>query len=290
MITTSHITHRYGLRETPALEEVTVDIRPGITGIIGPNGSGKTTLARILSGALEPASGTVSLDSHPLTRTERAALAFYCDAGFSLSSATAKQALLYARLRPTWSEEVFEHLATRFNLVRRGSLSRRSAGQLSLYATALALASGARLTILDEVTSHLDVPTRQALAEEIIELSAHGDRSFLLASHLVSELEAVVEDVIVLASGRIVMTRTSEEVRASVTALVGDESQIRALLDNAPVSPTVLSTRSIGRYAEVRVLDLSDSLASSCKNEGIDIRSLSFEDAFVSLINSEKLS
>ncbi|WP_115728610.1 ATP-binding cassette domain-containing protein [Actinomyces culturomici] len=289
MIRIDSLTHVYPRTKAKALDGVSLDIVPGsITGVIGPNGSGKTTLFKTLSGRLAPTSGTVEIGGTALDAEELAAHAAYSGDEKDLQGVSVRSALLYSRLRPTWQETTFARLAERFSFPLKGSLGRRSQGERSLFATGLALASGAPLTLLDEPFGNLDVPTRLALAEEIIRVSteSEGARTILVSSHLVSELETLIERVAVLDSGRLLTESSVDEMRCSVRALVGDPASIRRILDADPAA-RILSERPLGRLAEIRVATPSPASLDALDRAGVEIAGLTFQDAFASLIAKE---
>lgn len=290
MIRIDSLTHSYFRQKSPALDSLTLDVAEGaITGVIGPNGSGKTTLFKALAGRIAPTGGRILLDGREPEREELVAHCSYVGDDKDLLSVSAKAALLYARVRPTWEEETFTRLAERFSLSLKGGLGRRSQGQRSLFTAALGLASGAPITLLDEPTGNLDVPTRLALAEEIIRVSAEaeGRRTFLVSSHLVSELESLIEHVVVLTKGRLVTAMPAEELRASALALIGDAALIRRELAAEPRA-RILDERPLGRLAEIRITGHTPELVAALTSAGIEIQPLSFQDAFVSLISEEK--
>ena len=186
MIRIDSLSHTYPRQKEPALDSFSLELAEGaITGFIGPNGSGKTTLFKALAGRILPSSGQVLIDGRPTGREELIAHCLYVGEDKDLSPVSAKNALLYARCRPTWDEAIFTRLAQRFELSLKGTLSRRSLGQRALFTAALGLASGAPITLLDEPSGNLDVPTRLALAEEIIRVNAEaeGARTILISSH-----------------------------------------------------------------------------------------------------------
>ncbi len=288
MLHLDKITHSYRPRTT-ALDALSVTITPGtITAIIGPNGSGKTTLANILCGRLTPTMGRVLFDGEAVDRPTLVASTALAYTDNAFTSARVLDMLRFARLRPTWDESVFSRVATRFDIAAQRSMSRLSQGQKTLVSLALALGSGAPITFLDEVTANLDVPTRLAVQEEIIATSADSGRTFLIASHLVAELEGIAEDVIVLDKGRLVAARSVDEIRRSVVGIVGEEAAVRQLVtDEGGATTRILDTRSLGRYAQVQVLDAPAPLIQAARTSGFDIIPASLQDAFVALVKEE---
>ena len=290
MIHIDSLTHTYRGSKAAALDNVSMDIAEGsITGVLGPNGSGKTTLFHALVGYLEPASGAIIIDGQETSRDQRIALGVYAGNYADPASVSTKSLLRLASCRPTWDEDRFARLSDRFQLELGGSLGKRSQGERSLFVTAIALACGAPITMLDEPTDALDVPTRMALTEEIIRASADAaeagaPRTFLVASHLVSELESLIENVIVLAEGRVVCVDTAEHLRAYALALVGRPEVIHRILD-ADAESRVLSERQLGRFARIVATGLTDACLEALAAADVEVQPLSFQDSFVSLID-----
>lgn len=290
MIHIDSLTHTYRGSKAAALDNVSMDIAEGsITGVLGPNGSGKTTLFHALVGYLEPASGAIIIDGQETSRDQRIALGVYAGNYADPASVSTKSLLRLASCRPTWDEGRFARLSDRFQLELGGSLGKRSQGERSLFVTAIALACGAPITMLDEPSDALDVPTRMALTEEIIRASADAaeagaPRTLLVASHLVSELESLIENVIVLAEGRVVCVDTAEHLRAYALALVGRPEVIHRIVD-ADAESRVLSERQLGRFARIVATGLTDACLEALAAADVEVQPLSFQDSFVSLID-----
>ena len=207
MITLNSISYTYPGESEAALRDVSLTLGDAtVTALVGPNGSGKTTLMQILGGLMVPTSGSISIDGTQASADDLLTGSIMASSSRDLDDVPATILVQYARLRPTWDEALFAHYVESFSLPvqRRKTLGKLSTGQAAVFAGAIALASGAPLTLLDEIQAPLDVPTRYALYEEVLTLAAEvmegkrPQRRFLISSHMVSELEKVAEDVIVL--------------------------------------------------------------------------------------------
>lgn len=288
MITIDSLSHRYSRSGDLALDSVSATIRPGaITGLIGPNGSGKTTLMRALAGLLPETSGTICIDATPIPVDHRIAYCAYTADGTDLGEYRIHQVLAFAKARSSWDQALFDHLAQRFNIRLKGRADKRSTGQRSMLGASLALASGAPILLLDEVQSGMDVPSRYAFYEEIIGLAAERQRTVIVSTHLVSELETLIEDLLILKSGRLLAATTAEDLRSRVTALVGPASVLSSFsfIDEGV---TVLSTRSLGPALEATIDGLlSPTTLSRLSELGVQSHPVSFQDAFVSLLKEE---
>ena len=293
MITLDSISHTYPGEAAPALRDVSLTLGDAtVTALVGPNGSGKTTLMQILGGLLAPTSGSVAIDGSQASADDLLAGSIMASSSRDLDDVPATILIQYARLRSTWDEQLFAHYARRFGLpVRsRKTLGKLSAGQAAVVTGALALASGAPITLLDEIQAPLDVPTRYAFYEEILTLAGEclegkrPPRRFLISSHMVSELEKVAEDVIVLKSGRLLAHESVDDFTARVTSITGHASDVERFLATHP-DLTVIASRALGATREI-VVDLRGASITEAELASHSLTSspCSFQDAFAYLI------
>ena len=165
-----------------------------------------------------------------------------------------------------------------------------SGGQAAILSASIALASGAPLTLLDEIQAPLDVPTRYALYEEILALAGEcmegkrPQRRFLISSHMVSELEKVAEDVIVLKKSELLAHETIDDFTCRVSALTGHASDIERFLAAHP-NLAVIASRELGSTREI-VVDLRGSAVGDTElaSHSLTASPCSFQDAFAYLI------
>ena len=292
MITLDSISYTYPREITSALHDVSLTLGDAsITALVGPNGSGKTTLMQILGGLMVPTSGSVAIDDTRASADDLLTRSIIASSTRDFDDTAGTVLVDYARLRPTWDEKLFERYVTRFDLkVRRKSLSKLSTGQAAVFTGAIALASGAPLTLLDEIQAPLDVPTRYAFYEELLTLAGEclegkrPQRRFLISSHMVSELEKVAEDVIVLKSGRLLAHESVDDFTARVSSITGSISDVERFLA-AHSDLAVITTRQLGSTREV-VVDLHGASITEAELSSHSLTSspCSFQDAFAYLI------
>jgi ABC-2 type transport system ATP-binding protein len=196
--------------EVVGLSRVTLELGPGITGIVGPNGSGKSTMMRVLTGLVPPREGSVQvLGGEPFTDHHvRERIAFVPATECYYDGLSARRNLEIAFLaRGLDRGQARSEAARALELVklaehgdrRYGTWSRGMRQRLKL---ALALAIEAELVLLDEPFLGVDPPSRRALREIILALEA-GGRTVLVSSHVLHEVESLTDRVGVLASGRL---------------------------------------------------------------------------------------
>ncbi len=293
MITLNSISHTYPGENEAALRDISLTLGDAtVTALVGPNGSGKTTLMQILGGVMVPTSGSISIDGAQASADDLFADSIMASSSRDLDDVPATILIQYARLRPTWDERLFAHYARRFGLpVRsRKTLGKLSAGQAAVVTGAIALASGAPITLLDEIQAPLDVPTRYSFYEEILALAGEcmegkrPQRRFLVSSHMVSELEKVAEDVIVLKKGVLLAHESVDDFTCRVCALTGHASDVERLLAARP-DLAVIATRELGPTREI-VVDLRGASITDADlaAHSLSASPCSFQDAFAYLI------
>ena len=213
MIEVNEVTRRYG--ETVAVDRLTFTVKPGIvTGFLGPNGAGKTTTMRMILGLDKPSSGQVTVDGRsyrdiPAPMTKVGAL---LDAKAANGGHTARQHLRWiARAGGIADGRVDEVL----DLVGLGDVAHRRVGGFSLgmyqrLGIAAALLGDPETLIFDEPVNGLDPEGIRWIRSFLQGLASEG-RTILLSSHLMSEMEATADHVVVIGRGRLIADASIEE-------------------------------------------------------------------------------
>ena len=206
-----------------AVRDVTLEAREGaVTGLVGPNGSGKTTLLLMLASLLAPDAGEIRIggvDPVADPAAARAIVGWMPDALGAWPSLTARETLVMtARLYGIEQAEAVAGAARLLAEVGLGELADRPArvfsrGQKQRLGLARALVHDPRVLLLDEPASGLDPQARIDLRTLLRRLAADG-RTILISSHVLSELEEVVDDAVFLVEGA---TVSSERVAAAAT-------------------------------------------------------------------------
>ena len=292
MITLNSISHTYPGENEAALRDVSLTLGDAtVTALVGPNGSGKTTLMQILGGVMVPTSGSISIDGAQASADELLTGSIIASSARDFDNLSSQSLVTYARLRPTWDEQLFAHYTQRFDLtVNRKFVRKLSGGQAAILSGSIALASGAPLTLLDEIQAPLDVPTRYALYEEILALAGEvmegqrAPRRFIISSHMVSELEKVAEDVIVLKKGELLAHESVDDFTCRVSALTGHASDVERFLAAHP-DLALIASRELGPTREI-VVDLRASAVGEAElaTHSLTSSPCSFQDAFAYLI------
>jgi ABC-2 type transport system ATP-binding protein len=207
---------RFG--KVTALDGLDLNVRTGeVHGFLGPNGAGKTTTIRVLLGLMRADGGRASLlggdpwsDATKLHRR----LAYVPGDVTLWPSLTGGEVIdLLGRLRGGLDPKRRAELLERFQLDPRKKGRTYSKGNRQKVALVAALASDVELLILDEPTSGLDPLMEEVFREVILQEKARGDRTVLLSSHILSEVEALCDRLTIIRDGRTVETGTLSELR-----------------------------------------------------------------------------
>jgi ABC-2 type transport system ATP-binding protein len=212
-----------------AVRDVSMRLGPGVLGLLGPNGAGKSSLMRILATVTRPSHGTVTWNgtdivAHP---DELRRVLGYLPQDFGLyPHLTAPEMLSYlaavkglsgrsARLR-------VDELLAMVNLTeaRKRPLGKYSGGMRQRVGIAQALLADPQVLIVDEPTAGLDPEERMRIRDLLGDLAV--DRVVILSTHIVSDVEAVAEDIAILAAGRLCRRGTPEELLRDVRGQVWD--------------------------------------------------------------------
>ena len=228
VIETRGLTKRYGTTVT-ALDDLTVTIRPGITGLVGANGAGKSTLIKILLGLLEPSSGTTAVLGHDCAT-----------AGFTIRTLTGYMPEHDCLAPDVTATEFVTHLGRMSGLPaaaarERAADSLRHVGlyeeryrQIGTYSTGMkqrvklaqTLVGDPRLLLLDEPTNGLDPAGRTAMLDLIARIGSEFGISILVASHLLGEIEQICDHLVAVDAGRLLRADSISSVTQATAALL----------------------------------------------------------------------
>ncbi|PXZ18177.1 ABC transporter ATP-binding protein [Lactobacillus helveticus] len=207
-------------REFIALDDVSFNIKSGeIVALLGPNGAGKTTIVSIIGGYLLPTSGSVIVDGQDIIKSrsrDNIGVSFGGDLGF-YGRATAKQNLSFfadlAKIPYRKQKKEIERVLDLVDLTSdmNNKVQFFSKGMKQRMHIARALLGDPKLILLDEPTDGLDVEIATNIRKVIKDL-AQTNTSILLTSHMMSEVEALSNQIILLGAGKIYAKGTVEEI------------------------------------------------------------------------------
>lgn len=201
------LTKRFGDRT--ALDAIDLDLRPrSMIGLLGRNGSGKTTLMRHILGLYLPSSGsatTLGRPAHRLRHRELVEVGFVPQEIRLLDWMTVEQQLSYvSRFYPRWDRQRERRLRQRLELSPDAQIGGLSTGDLQKLAVILSVCHHPSVLLLDEPVSDLDPIVRARLLEFLLELLEEDRATVLVSSHVLRDVEKIVDWVLCLDQGRLV--------------------------------------------------------------------------------------
>ena len=206
------LTKLYG--DVTALDGIDLCITNGkLIGILGPNGSGKTTLIKLINGLLKPTSGSIYVVGHKPDTYTRARVAYLPDNSYLNSWMTVEQIVemfkdFYADFRPELAYKMLEQLGVS-KTVKLKNLSKGNKEKVCLI---LVMSRNADLYVLDEPIAGVDPATRDYIMKVIID-NYNPESSVLISTHLISDIEQVLDEVIFIKNGRITLHKSVDGIR-----------------------------------------------------------------------------
>lgn len=206
------VSKRYG--KLLALDNVSFTLESGkIVGLLGPNGSGKTTLIKLINGLLTPTSGEMLVCGEKPGPGTKAQVSYLPDSIYLNSWMTVKQIVSYFQdfyedFRPYLAYEMLERLGITPN--RR--LKALSKGNKEKVCLILAMSRNAKLYVLDEPIAGVDPAARDYVISTILN-SHNPDATVLISTHLISDIEQVLDEVLFIQNGRLLLQKSAHEIR-----------------------------------------------------------------------------
>jgi ABC-2 type transport system ATP-binding protein len=272
---------RKAYRKTVALDGVDLTVRPGrIVGLIGPNGAGKSTTFNAILGLTRCRGELKVLGRDPWRERDRLMeeVCFIADVAVMPRWMKVSQALDYVDgVHPRFDRPKAEAFLARTDIRRESRVRELSKGMVTQLHLALVMAIDARLLVLDEPTLGLDLIYRKAFYDTLINDYFDGDRTILVSTHQVEEIQHILTDVVFLDRGRVVLDASMEEVEARYAELAVRPDQAAAARKLKPLHDRQVFDRS---YMIFEGAD-RDRLASLG-----EVRSPSLADLFVALMGA----
>lgn len=206
------LTKKYG--NVTALNKLDLTVQSGkIIGILGPNGSGKTTLIKLINGLLTPTSGSILVNGEKPGVESKKIVSYLPDNNFLPSWMTAEQIInlfcdFYEDFRPELAYEMLEKLG----VSKKTRLKNLSKGNKEKVCLILVMCRNARLYVLDEPIAAVDPATRDYVISTIIN-NYNPDASVLISTHIIADIEPVLDEAIFINRGQIVLHKTVDEIR-----------------------------------------------------------------------------
>ena len=206
------LTKRYG--RTVALEGVDLKIEPGrVLGLLGPNGSGKTTWIKLANGLLTPSEGEILIGGNKPGPESKAIVSYLPDRNYLPEWMSVREMLdFFADFYADFEREKAEEMLARLSIDRKMRFGQMSKGTKEKVQLIMVMSRKAQLYLLDEPIGGVDPATRDYILDTIIR-NYNPSAAVVISTHLIADVESVLDEVIFINSGRVVLQSTVDDIR-----------------------------------------------------------------------------
>ena len=221
LLEVSHITKSYG--NNIVLDDVTFSIPKGkIVGLLGPNGSGKTTLIKLINDLLKEDDGTIKVEGLDLGVETKKLISYLPDKNYLNNNMTVLELLNYFKdFYLDFRIDKAKELISKLGLDLNQKLKTMSKGTKEKVQLILVMSRKAKLYILDEPIGGIDPAARDYIINTIL-TNFSDDASLLISTHLISDLEKVLDEVIFLKNGKVVRSGSTDYIRNETKMSIND--------------------------------------------------------------------
>lgn len=206
------INKKYGIKQT--LKNINLNIESGkIIGVLGPNGSGKTTMIKIIAGLLKPSSGIITIDGHKPGEITKSYVAYlpdkdFLDINMSIDDTIKIFADFYADFDISVAYRLLEDLQVQY----KSKIKTLSKGNRKKIMLMLVMSRRAKLYVLDEPIAGVDPVAGNYILNTIIS-NYNKTSTVLISTHLIADIENILDDVIFIKDGEIIMCESVATIR-----------------------------------------------------------------------------
>ncbi|WP_400244201.1 ATP-binding cassette domain-containing protein [Niallia sp. JL1B1071] len=276
-------------RKYQALKDISLHLEANkIYGLIGRNGAGKSTLLPLLASFTQPTAGSINIaDQDPF---ENAAImsevTFVFETDYSAETEKVKGMIeAVERYRPHFDRQYALELVKLFKLPLDKYVSKLSKGMQSALNVTLGLASRSKITIFDEAYNGMDAPTREKFYKEVLADYERFPRTIILSTHLVSEMDYLFEEVVILKKGEVIIKEPIDLLLEKGAAITGSKQAVEEFVQDMVQlnSQTLGGTKSVMVYEE-----LTNEKREQARMKGLEIGPVSLQDLFIHLTKEEE--
>ena len=206
------LSKRFG--SVQALDNVNFTIEPGrVVGLLGPNGSGKTTLLKLANGLLTPTGGEILIDGDAPGKVTRSVVSYLPDKPYLADWMKVRQLLdFFEDFYDDFDRDRAMEMLLRLNIGEDMRIKEMSKGTREKTQLILVMSRKAKLYLLDEPIGGLDPATRDYILDTIIR-NYNPEAAVVISTHLIADVEQVLDDVIFIDKGRIVLQSSVDDIR-----------------------------------------------------------------------------
>lgn len=212
VLTCNSLSKKYGNK--PALSGVSLSVESGhIVGLLGPNGSGKTTLIKLVNGLLTPDDGAITVCGMRPGKGTHAQVSYLPERAVLPEWMSAEQVIeFYADFYADFRRDAAEEMIRRLGIDMKQRIRQMSKGTREKVQLIMVMSRQAKLYLLDEPIGGVDPATRDYILSTIIS-NYNPDAAVVISTHLIADVEKILDDVIFLDRGCVVLESSVDEIR-----------------------------------------------------------------------------
>lgn len=261
---------------------------PKIYGLLGRNGVGKTSLLSLIGSFREPTSGQILINDEVPFENARImqGITFMYEKAFTGETNDPSSVIKdISRYRPALDLEYAMELLKKFKLEGKRSIAKLSTGQQSAFNVVVGLASRSPITIFDEVYLGMDAPARDLFYKELLKDQQLNPRIIFLSTHLVSEMDYLFDEVIIIKGGKILLKESYDNMVSRGVTIMGNKQ----VVDGFTEGKEVLNEENLGDTKSVTFYGvLSEAEKVRAAELGLNISSVSLHDLFIQLTKEDE--
>ncbi len=202
----------YGNKEV--LKDVNLELPVGkIIGLLGPNGSGKSTLIKLINGLLTPSKGTVTINGNKVGIESKKVISYLPERTYLDLNMKVNEIIKYfSDFYDNFDEKVAYNLLEKLNINANDKLTTMSKGMKEKVQLILVMSRQADLYILDEPIGGVDPATRDYILDTIL-TNFHEGASIIISTHLIGDIEKILDEVVFIKNGEIYLTDNADDLR-----------------------------------------------------------------------------
>lgn len=286
MIKINNLSKTYGNKLV--LENVDLEIKEGkIYGLIGRNGAGKTTLMKILSDQIINYQGEIYYkDTNILLSNQLKKNLIYIGEDFLTYNLKEKKLIktinYIKKLYPKFNQERFDELSALFKIDLLAKYKKLSYGNQSLFRNIIALSLQAQFLLLDEPSTGLDEINRDLFYKKLIEYQEIDNSTIIISSHILSDIEKIVTDLLILNEGKIIVNDPIDELLEKAFVITINAENLHFF-----ASKNIIKKSNIGKQIILYVYDSFSNDEMRKIKEIADIKRLNLKELFLALTKED---
>lgn len=277
------------IKKDNVLEDITLKMEQGkVYGLLGRNGAGKTTLLSLIASFRKPTRGSITIDGQDPYENEALMpqVDFLYEVDYSEEYRTPMDLCkLTKRYKDNFDLDYAKTLFQGFGITYDKPINRMSKGQQAAVNAIIGLASNSAITIFDEVTNGMDAPSREYFYQKVLEANERHPRTMILSTHIVSEMEYLFDEVIIIHHGRVLVQEPLDLFLERGFRVTGPEEKVAEFTHNMDV----LARQNLGPTRSDMVLGrMDETQQAKARSSYLNISPLKLQELFIRMTEEKE--